>query len=378
MFDHNHNFGIQVPLLAQSSIALTYAMLAISARQMEREKKLSGEHSSLQLYQEAIKSLTPQLLACEPPALATCVILCCLEMMSASPKSWRKHLDGCAALFESHGITGFSGGLAQAVFWCYARMGIITVMISFLPNYTDLSKIDLCSTIISEGDHSVVLPLQHWIPPDVFFDQVGELFRSTGDPDMWANYAVFLTARVCDFIWSHTKDTGEDGPQVDHLSYLQHWLELWTELQTWHKDRPPALLPLEYAEETGEYQSEPFPFILFAAPCAISSNQLYHAGCLLLLEVQPPSINLAHMGPASLNLWHARRICGISMTNEHHGCLNNAIQPLWIAGRLLSHPTEHRAIVNLIKRIEVLTGWGSRWRIVDLMKVWGYQPNETF
>jgi hypothetical protein len=24
---------------------------------------------------------------------------------------------------------------------------------------------------------------------------------------------------------------------------------------------------------------------------------------------------------------------------------------LWVAGRLLSHPTEHRAVVNLIKRI---------------------------
>jgi hypothetical protein len=123
MFDRQQHFRTKVPLLAQSSVPLVYAMLAISARQMEREKRLKGNQDSLQLYQESIRSLTPHLLARDPNILATCVILCVLEMMSASPWNWRKHLDGCAALLSSHSITGFSEGLLQAVFWCYARMG---------------------------------------------------------------------------------------------------------------------------------------------------------------------------------------------------------------------------------------------------------------
>jgi hypothetical protein len=49
---------------------------------------------------------------------------------------------------------------------------------------------------------------------------------------------------------------------------------------------------------------------------------------------------------------------------------------LWVAGKLLSHPTEHRAVVNLIKRIELLTGWGTTWRITDLMEIWGYTSND--
>lgn len=123
MFDAQQAFGRKVPLLAKTSAPLTYAMLAISARQMERQKKLQGEHNSLQLYQEAITSLAPQLRMRDPNILAACVILCCLEMMSAAPRNWRRHLDGCAALFESYGIQGFSQGIPQAVFWCYARMG---------------------------------------------------------------------------------------------------------------------------------------------------------------------------------------------------------------------------------------------------------------
>ena len=123
MFDTQQTFGIRVPMLAGTSASLTYAILAIAARQMELANKTQGNHDSLQLYQEAIRSLTPQLQTRDPNTMATCVILCCLEMMSAAPKNWRRHLDGCAALFDSYGINGLSSGLSQAVFWCYARMG---------------------------------------------------------------------------------------------------------------------------------------------------------------------------------------------------------------------------------------------------------------
>ena len=61
------------------------------------------------------------------------------------------------------------------------------------------------------------------------------------------------------------------------------------------------------------------------------------------------------------------------MTNPHQGCLNNAIQPLWIAGRLLSHKSEHALLVKLFKRIETSTGWINNWRIADLELTWGYK-----
>lgn len=125
MFDDQQTFGTKVLILAKTSASLMYAILAISARQMERQNRLPGDQSSLQLYQDAIRALTPQLQARDPNILAACVILCCLEMMSAAPKNWRKHLDGCAALFQSYGIHGFTTGIPQAVFWCYARMGML-------------------------------------------------------------------------------------------------------------------------------------------------------------------------------------------------------------------------------------------------------------
>lgn len=188
---------------------------------------------------------------------------------------------------------------------------------------------------------------------------------------MWANYAVYLTARVCHLIWQQSHETPAVSRSSDEEHFIRSWHKLWFELQDWSIHRPAQLMPLQLPHDTGTTQRGVFPFILYAAPCAISSNQLYHTACLLLLDTCPASINPTKFDQAGSKLWHARRICGISSTNEHHGCLNNAIQPLWIAGKLLSHPTEHEAVVDLIKAIEYKTGWGGKWRIADLKEVWG-------
>jgi hypothetical protein len=123
MFDSKRTFGIQLPLLAKESPPLMYAILAIGARQLERKEKTQSSFDSLELYQEAIRLLTPLISTRDTHVIAACVILCCLEMFSASAQDWRHHLEGCAAVFEAFGINGFSDDILQAIFWCYARMG---------------------------------------------------------------------------------------------------------------------------------------------------------------------------------------------------------------------------------------------------------------
>jgi hypothetical protein len=125
MFDGDRVFGMQISSLAQASPPLLYAILALSARQMECKEKRKNSFDSLELYQEAIKSLAPLLGDRDVKIIPICVVLCCLEMMSASAQDWRRHLEGCAALFTTFGVHGFSGGMLQAVFWCYTRMGMM-------------------------------------------------------------------------------------------------------------------------------------------------------------------------------------------------------------------------------------------------------------
>jgi hypothetical protein len=114
MFDSQCTFRVQIPALARSFPALLNAILAISARQMERKEGIQDSFDSL---------LSPLLQMRDPKVVAACVLLCCLEMMSARAQDWQRHLEGCAALFDAFQMNGFSEGLLQAVFWCYARMG---------------------------------------------------------------------------------------------------------------------------------------------------------------------------------------------------------------------------------------------------------------
>ncbi|EON61328.1 hypothetical protein W97_00541 [Coniosporium apollinis CBS 100218] len=348
MFDSRHAFGIQLPALARNSPALLYAILAISARQMERKRGAQDSFDSIELYQEAIRLLTPLLQVRDQKVIATCVLLCCLEMMSASAQDWRRHLEGCAALFDAFGIHGFGNELPQAVFWCYARM-------------------DLCGALISDGTQSTLLEPSKWLPLESCHNEAAGLFLKSESPDMHANYAVYLCSKVCELVSDRTKYTelGEENGCTGQ-AFADRWLALWQDLQNWLTHRPTELLPVQTID------SKPFPQILFVHWAAISSNQLQHTACILLLNTMPRPMKLG-LGSSGSMLWHAKRICGISLTNPHQGCLNNAIQPLWIAGRLLSHKSEHALIVKLIRAIESLSGWGTCWRIRDLEIAWGYK-----
>ncbi|KAJ5820559.1 hypothetical protein N7474_006150 [Penicillium riverlandense] len=363
-FDEERHFGVHIPILAQRSPALFYAILAFSARQTERKACLDTAYDSLELYQESIRLLAPCLQAKDPNVLVTVCILAVMELMSVSPRDWRRHVEGCAALFDSFNVNGLSGGHLQAVFWCYARM-------------------ELCGAIISNGAESTVLPLEKWVPamPQASGSKekdgiIRDLFCHKGrsSPDMHANWAVYLCAKTCDLACRRTRqlELGEDLDQ--HAGpFIDQWSRLWDDLQYWLEQRPPAMLPIK---TTGIGGGQIFPEVLFAHWAAISGNQMYHAACIMMLEMRPGGEALPSSRPHHWAIWHARRVCGISLTNPHSGNLINAIQPLYIAGKLLSHHSEHVEVAKLFKTVEKTTGWGALWRLKDLERAWGYEPGE--
>ena len=102
-FDINRHFELVLPIMAKSHPHLKYSILALSARQMERKERTRDSSCSLALYQHAIHLLSPLLQTRTTVVLASCVVLCVLEMLSCAPKAWRRHLDGCAALIQALG-----------------------------------------------------------------------------------------------------------------------------------------------------------------------------------------------------------------------------------------------------------------------------------
>ncbi len=194
------------------------------------------------------------------------------------------------------------------------------------------------------------------------------LFRNAKSPDMYANYAVYLCAKTCELISDRNKYVelgAENG--CDAKNFEGRSVQIWDQLAKWSQHRSPQMQAVEITNMV------PFPHVFFAHWAAISSNQLYHTSCVLLLNSNPRFKTSIPQNPTTSIMWHVKRICGISLANPHEGCLNNAIQPLWIAGRLLSHSSEQALVVKTIRHIEVLTGWTATWRIRDLESTWGYK-----
>jgi hypothetical protein len=84
MFDNHRHFASTFPQMAKSAPHLRYSILALSARQMERKHGEKSQSESLSLYQEAIHLLLPELESKSTPVIASCVILCVLEMLSCT------------------------------------------------------------------------------------------------------------------------------------------------------------------------------------------------------------------------------------------------------------------------------------------------------
>ena len=358
-FDEEQHFQIEVPLAAQRSPALLYAILAFSSRQMERRGLMQGHCDSLELYQESIRLLAPALQAKDSVTLVTACVLAVFELMSSETGNWRRHVEGCASLFDVFGVNGFSGGLLQAVFWCYARM-------------------ELCGSFTSDGAETMVLALNKWVPtinrslasPEDAENLIRSLFheKSRDCHDMHANWSIYLCARVCDLKFRRTQylELGRSSSN-DNRPFAQQWEQLWLDLQFWVDERPASMRPTALAD--GD-DSTVFPTIVFPHWAAISSNQVYHAACISMLEMQPPE---SRLDAQSLSLWHARQVCGISCANPHPGSMVNSIQPLFTAGRLMSHTSERQKIAQLLQSIERETGWAALWRLRDLEAEWGYE-----
>ncbi|KAJ6445460.1 C6 zinc finger domain-containingprotein [Purpureocillium lavendulum] len=348
-FDNDRSFQQILPTMAPDHGHLRYSILAVSARQMELKQTTSPTDRSLALYQQAIHHLLPHLPSRSTAVIASCVILCVLEMMSCSPKAWQRHLDGCASLMAAVGINGFVGGVEQALFWCFARM-------------------DVCGGLISSV--TTLIPVSHWASKSSngnnCLDQDVQRFRAVKDFTGWSNYAVYLAAQVLDLLAPLSDTAALHVGNRSDPGFRARWLKLWRYISEWHDARPAPLLPVMTIPSSSK---SPFPTVIFSNPAAISGNQLYHTASLLMLQNQPPGVRLSPR-PRTI-LWHARRVCAISLSNEHHGAWTNGIQPLWIAGRCMSHPDEHRTILDLLDRIERESGWRTRWRAEDLKAYWG-------
>lgn len=203
-----------------------------------------------------------------------------------------------------------------------------------------------------------LFPTDSWVTPGDPHSS-----RMTETSDGYCNLATILLAKTVNFL----ADSRRDDVHA-----------LWRDFQSWYRARPLHLLPILRTNPT---RANPFPTTLYAGNSPNCANSFYHTGCMLLLRTG--RVHSAEYNTKHDPIWHAKELCGISMSNNSHTCRINQVYPLYIAGEVFGgvsgqenaeeHPAEKFAILKLLAQIERDAGWPTAGRASSLRKLWGLE-----
>lgn len=146
------------------------------------------------------------------------------------------------------------------------------------------------------------------------------------------------------------------------------WKNLFASLNTWYNTRPEEFHPMLELEEAGRF----FPLILFTSGAALLANQIYHTATLLLLLHRPRTLQHEYgrsfiMSP----LWHAQRICGISLNNSSRDCWDfSLVASLFLAAKQMTYEPQQREILSGLENIRAITKWNLDHLATKLIQGW--------
>lgn len=167
---------------------------------------------------------------------------------------------------------------------------------------------------------------------------------------------------------------GNEVAQPGGLGTTQRWKVLSEALVLWYNNRPSELKPMF---ELG-HNDQLFPLILFSSGTAILANQMFHTAMLLLLQNRPRTLLGGGRGRSVTMspLWHAQRICGISLSNESRSTWDfSLVGSLYLGARGMTYEPQQRTILSGIERIAGVTGWDLEPLRMKLIGEW--QPEWT-
>lgn len=153
-------------------------------------------------------------------------------------------------------------------------------------------------------------------------------------------------------------------------------MQLVEELEQWRQERPRGFQPmleLEMEDQASE-SGRSFPLVLYANGGGVFANQLYHTAMLLLLHARPRTARINEFPSATMSpLWHAQRICSISLNNERRECWDPCLLASFLAAsRRMTHESQQQEILRGFERIRGVTGWDASRLLHDLQAEWGF------
>ncbi|KAI5923941.1 hypothetical protein F4810DRAFT_155264 [Camillea tinctor] len=323
MCDLGQGFGIYVPCLAQRSRVLLCAILALAAASQERGLDTGGELAAEDGYDG---STTPVL---DVADVESQVRFLCRVLIRA-----RKYVvslpDG-----RGPGFPNLLEGLPSL-----RHMPIVCTLGLHLVLRLELATALVEERALSVSAHRLDEPATPWHKTQLARDIFVEAHRPLA-----------FCIRALDFCF------GDGACSTDSpVNIVDVWTSLVDDLNSWYVRRRQefqSIIELDHADDG-------IPIVFFTSGAAVFANQLYHTAMLLLLQHKPRTAPLpTWQRSATLSfLWHARRICGISLNNDRRECWDpSLVASLFMAAKRMTHETQHHTLLEGFDRIGVITGW---------------------
>ncbi|PNP82944.1 hypothetical protein FNYG_03266 [Fusarium nygamai] len=333
--DPDQTFGLFVPRIAMNSASVLDSVLSLSLETL-------GDRTQLDLSEQPLLLNT---------STSHIEILCCVlaftfttlrRQFATQPTSWLSPSKSTgyetinSIAFQLHHPT-----VALAMSWMILRLGVSVGLMNG-------SSVPIPS-IVSREVSSPMGMLSR------------ESHRCGREP-------VLLCAEVLNYCFGGDIRT---DPDTIRLPAAHRWKAFSEALQKWYSNRPTDFKPMLEAED-GE---QLFPLVLFTNGSAILANQLYHTSMLLLLQNRPRTLPKGHGRNIYLSpLWHAQRICGISLNNDTRTNWDfSLLASFYFAAKRMTYEPQQHAILRGIDRIGSLTGWNVLSLSAQLMHEW--QPD---
>ncbi|KAI1632497.1 hypothetical protein F4809DRAFT_86160 [Biscogniauxia mediterranea] len=325
MCDLGQGFGIYVPCLAQRSRALLCTILSLAAASQERGLGTGAEELAAEDGHDG--SATPVFDAAD---VESQIRFLCRVLIRA-----RKYVvrlpDG-----RGPGLPSLLEGLPP-----FRHMPVVCSLGLHL-----LLRLELAAALVEEK--ALPVSASHLDEPTTTLWHKTPLAR---DVFVEAHEPLAFCIRALEFCF------GDGGCSLDSpVNVVGVWTSLVDDLNAWYVRRRQefqSIIELDHAEDG-------IPVVFFTSGAAIFANQLYHTAMLLLLQHKPRTAPLPTWQRSSTLsfLWHARRICGISLNNDRRECWDpSLVASLFMASKRMSHVTQHHALLEGFDRIGVITSW---------------------
>lgn len=174
-----------------------------------------------------------------------------------------------------------------------------------------------------------------------------------GHIECYAHETIALCAEVLEFSFGD-QDAARSFDTEPPKPRAVRWNSIVNKLNDWYSNRPPNFHSVIELND----RKNPFPIIYFTNGTAVFANQLYHTAMMLILAHKPKTVQLEQRRTPSLSqLWHAHRICSISINNNRCECWDPCLlASFYAAARQMTHESQHREILHGFEHIGTL-GW---------------------